>query len=412
MLLLTPSATTDGPGPQIEWLWAQTTDGQRVGAHGQALASLLPTDSDTVLLVPPQVLSWHSVSVPKVPLSRLRAVLDGLLEDRLLDDAADMHFALAPGAKPGQTLWVAALRADWLRSALATLRASGHAAVRVAPLLWPQPELSLRAFEHNGQTWLASAGPLGVACAPYLPETPPMAWRQLLLAVTEHTSTHATAAGEEAEVLPTCLSEPACAALAEAALSRPPELASSAEHLLRSAQGPWDLAQFEFSQSAQARGSHWLRDTARALLHAPAWRPARWGLVALLLLQLVALNVTAWRSEQALKAKQVQIRQTLVQTFPQVTLVLDAPVQMRRALADLRQVTGEASPRDLEAVLQTLAAAAPSWESLEYSPGQLTLQGFRAAPNVGSHWQAQLETAGWSVQLAGEPPVLTLKTRP
>lgn len=410
MLLLTPSATTDGPGPQTEWLWAQTTDGQRVGAHGQALASQLPADGDTVLLVPPQLLSWHWVAVPKVPLSRLRAVLDGLLEDRLLDDAGQMHFALAPGAKPGQTLWVAALRADWLRSALATLRASGHAAARVAPLLWPQPEPSLRAFERNGQAWLASAGPLGVVCAPWLPEVTPAAWRQLLLAVTERDD----AASPEApiEALPACLSEPACAGQAEAALLRPPEVAGTAEHLLRSAQGPWDLAQFEFSQSAQTRGGHWLRDTGRALLHAPAWRPVRWGLVALLLLQLAALNLTAWRSQQSLQAKQVQIRQTLVQTFPQVTLVLDAPVQMRRALADLRQVSGEASPRDLEAVLQTLAAAAPSWDTLEYGPGQLTVQGFRAQPSAGSDWQAQLEAAGWSVQLAGEPPVLTLKTRP
>ena len=410
MLLLTPCATTDSPSPSTEWLWAQTADGQRAGAHGQALASQLPADSDTVLLVPPQLLSWHWVAVPKVPLSRLRAVLDGLLEDRLLDDAGQMHFALAPGAKSGQTLWVAALRADWLRSALATLRASGHAAARVAPMLWPQPELSLRAFERNGQAWLASAGPLGVACAPYLFDTSTSDWRSLLLGVTE--GTPLGAAATDADPLPVCLSEPACAAQAEAALLSPPEVAGSAEHLLRSAQGPWDLAQFEFSQSAQARSGHWLRDTGRALLYAPVWRPARWGLVALVLLQLAALNVTAWRSEQALKAKQAQIRQTLVQTFPQVTLVLDAPVQMRSALADLRQVSGEASPRDLEALLQTLAVASPSWDTLEYGPGQLTLQGFRATPAAGSDWQSQLEAAGWSVQLAGEPPVLTLTARP
>jgi general secretion pathway protein L len=405
VLLLTPSATRDAPGPATEWLWAQTADGQRASAHGQSTAAALPTDADTVLLVPPQLLSWHSVAVPKVAASRLRAVLDGLLEDRLLDDAGQMHFALAPGGKPGQTLWVAAQRADWLRTALATLRASGHAVSRVAPLMWPQPELSQRAFERNGQTWLAAAGPLGVVCAPWQTDTTPATWQALL---------HSVAPTESGEADPpaTCLSEPACAAQAELALQRPPGVAGTAEQLLLSAQGPWDLAQFDFSQSAQARRGHWLRDTGRALQHAPAWRPVRWGLVALVLLQVAALNVTAWRSQQALKDKQAQIRQTLTQTFPQVTLVLDAPVQMRRALADLRQVSGEASPRDLEALLQALAAASPQWDSLEYGPGEVTLQGFRAAPNAGRDWQSQLEAAGWAVQLAGEPPVLTLKARP
>ena len=400
MLLLTPSANSDAPGPATEWLWAQSADGQRLGALGLGPAATLPADADTVLLVPPQRLSWHWVAVPKVAASRLRNVLDGLLEDRLLDEAGDMHFALAPGARPGQTLWVAALRADWLRAALAALRASGRSVSRVVPMMAPQPGLVLRAFEHRGQTWLASAGPLGVVCAPWHIDTPPATWQALL---------HSVAEGETSA--PACSSEPACAAQAEAALQRAPDIVSGAELLLRSAQGPWDLAQFEFSQTAQARRGHWLRETGRGLWHAPAWRPARWGLVALVLLQVAALNITAWRSQQALAAKQAQTRQTLTQTFPQVTLVLDAPVQMRRALADLRQLGGEASPRDLEALLQALAPASPQWDTLSYGPGLVTLTGFRTAPGAGPDWQAQLQAAGWTVQLAGEPPVLTLKAR-
>ncbi len=94
MLLLTPSATTDAPGPATDWLWARTTDGQRVDAHGNAPASRLPADGETVLLLPPQLLSWHQVAVPKVTPSRLRVVLEGLLEDRVLDDAGQLHFAL------------------------------------------------------------------------------------------------------------------------------------------------------------------------------------------------------------------------------------------------------------------------------------------------------------------------------
>ena len=402
MLLLTPSATTDAPGPATEWLWARTTDGQRVDAHGSAPASRLPADGEMVLLLPPQLLSWHQVAVPKVAPSRLRAVLDGLLEDRLLDDAGQLHFALAPGAKPGQTLWVAALRADWLRAALAALKTAGHAVARVVPLLWPQPEPTQRAFERGGQVWLAAAGPLGVVCAPCPPDSAPTPWATLLDRVADSPNGPA----------PTCISEPASAALAEQMLQRPPDIVGAAEQMVRAAQGPWDLAQFEFSQSAQARRGHWLRDTARTLLHAPAWRPVRWGLAALVLLQIAALNITAWRSQQALASKQAQIRQTLTERFPQITLVLDAPVQMRRAVADLRQSSGEASPRDLEALLQDLAPASAQWDTLEYGLGQVTLSGFRVAPQADSNWKDRFEAAGWNVQLAGEPPVLTLKARP
>lgn len=414
MLLLTPSHTAETPSAATEWLWAQTGNGQRVDAHGIATAAALPADNDTVLLLPPQRVSWHLVSVPKVAASRLRAVLDGLLEDRLLDDASRMHFALAPGGKPGQTVWVAALQADALRAALAVLNNTGHQVARIAPLMWPQAEPMLRAFERAGQGWLAAAGPLGVVCAPLLPNTPPHAHQNLLQSVLEAEPGQPPGAtpGMAHAIPAICLSEPASAALAEQALQRPPEIAGTAEHLLRAAQGPWDLAQFEFSQSAQARRGHWLRDTARALLHAPAWRPVRWGLLAMVLLQVAALNITAWRSQQALQAKQALIRQTLTQTFPQVTLVLDAPVQMRRAVADLRQRSGEASPRDLEALLQDLAPAAPRWDTLEFTAGQVTLQGFQTAPGAGSDWQRRLDAAGWAVQLAGEPPVLTLKARP
>ena len=402
MLLLTPATPADPPGPATEWLWAQSADGQRVDGHGQALTAQLPADRDTVLVLPPQLLSWQLVAVPKTPSSRLRAVLDGLLEDRLLDDASQLHLALAPGAKPGQTLWVAALRADWLRTALATLQRAGHPAARVAPLMWPQAEPTVSAFERGGQVWLAAAGPLGAVCAPCAPDAPPAAWQALLSRV----------ANSDGADLPACLSEPASAALAEQALQRPPQIAGTAEHLLRAAQGPWDLAQFEFSQSAQARRGHWLRELGRSLQHAPAWRPVRWGLAALVLLQVAALNITAWRSEQALAARQAQLRQTLIQTFPQVTLVLDAPVQMRRAVADLKQLSGEASPRDLEALLQDLAPASAQWDALEFGPGQATLTGFRAAPGAGRDRQARREAAGWTGQLAGEPPVLNLKARP
>lgn len=400
MLVLTPSESS-ATASATEWLWVRSADGLKVDSHGVAAASALPADTDGVLLVPPSRLSWHRVACPKAPASRLRAVLDGLLEDRLLDDTGQLHLALEPGGRAGQTLWVAACDAAWLRTTLATLLAAGRPVARIAPALWPTPAAAQRAFESAGQTWLSATGPQGVVVVPVDEHSAPASVADLLKAV----------AADEHSDTPESLAEPACAATAERLLGRAPEIASAPELMLRSVQGPWDLAQFEFSQSAQARRGLWLRDTARALLHAPAWRPARWGLVGLLLVQLVALNAQAWQSRQRLIATQAQTRQLLTQTFPQTTLVLDAPLQMRRALADLRQNAGEASSRDLESLLQTLAQSAPDFNQLSFGPSEAVLRGFRPSRG-GEAWQAELQQAGWSVQLAGEPPVLTLKARP
>ena len=52
--------------------------------------------------------------------------------------------------------------------------------------------------------------------------------------------------------------------------------------------------------------------------------------------------------------KREAIRNTLKQTFPQVRVIVDAPVQMEREVATLRQLAGVASTRDLESQLAAL----------------------------------------------------------
>ncbi len=67
---------------------------------------------------------------PGIPLGanqqtpRLRSILEGLLEDRLLDDPAQLHFALQPGARAGSPVWVAVCDRSWLRDHLQALEAA------------------------------------------------------------------------------------------------------------------------------------------------------------------------------------------------------------------------------------------------------------------------------------------------
>ena len=83
-------------------------------------------------------------------------------------------------------------------------------------------------------------------------------------------------------------------------------------------------------------------------MHAPTWKPVRWGLVALVALQVLGLNALAWRESSALNAQQASLQNILKTTFPSVTLVIDAPLQMQREVDVLQQKSGAASSTDFE----------------------------------------------------------------
>ena len=235
MLILTPSdfslAPADGPTAQLSWV--RSGDGRLALEHGRCAASLLPAEAEVVLALPVRALSWHRLAVPKVAASRLRAVLDGLLEERLLSDTTELHFALEPGARPGQTLWVAACDKAWLRSWLQALDAAGRPVSRIVPMLWPTTDAVHWAHGVGGHAWLASASAEGVRCLP------------LAAIGADRTAADAT----EAQ----WLADPAVAAQAEQALDRRLAPVPLHDWLLRGAQSDWNLAQFDLSLSSGAR---------------------------------------------------------------------------------------------------------------------------------------------------------------
>lgn len=390
MLILTPSdfSLTPADGPTAQLSWVRSGDGLQPGEHGRCAASLLPTEAEVVLVLPVKALSWHRLAVPKVAASKLRAVLDGLLEERLLSDTAELHFALEPGGRAGQTLWVAACDKAWLRSWLQALEAAGRPVSRIVPALWPTPAAPGAvhwAHEAAGHAWLASGSAQGVRCLP----------------LQAAGAAVATAPEQDAR----WQADPAVAAQAEQALDQRFEPVPLHQWLLRCAQSDWNLAQFDLSLSSGARRGQRLRQAVRHFRSAPAWRPARWGLVALLAAQLLGLNVAAWNERSSLDAKRQAVRQTLQQTFPQVTLVLDAPLQMQRELAQLQQAGGQLSARDLEAMLSALGSTGTAAQRLNYSPGDLRLE----APQAPLGAQAKALSGGaWTAQIDGN----ALRLRP
>lgn len=419
MLIITPSGFSVAPasGPAAMLDWASSTHGQQVLDHGQCAASLLPRDDDVVLVLPPRMVSWHRLSLPKVANAKLRAVLDGLLEDRVLSDTAELHYALEPGGHSGQTVWVAACHKGWLLSWLQALEAAGRPVSRIAPSLWPlapleapgaatgdgaHPAPTLHwAHDEGDQIWLATANPLGVHCTPLHDHRSGSVGDSASGGLMANTGSALASNPETTR----WLADPSVAALAERSLNQRFELLPRPLWLLRCAQSDWNLAQFDLSLSPGARRGHRLRQALRRWRSAPAWRPARWGLATLIAVQLVGLNAAAWSERKALDAKQLAMHQTLRQSFPQVTLVLDAPLQMRRELARLQQASGTLSAGDLETLLGALAQASPGAvpapASIGYTPGEGRFSGWRASEDPLHALQQALERNGWRVKFDG-----------
>jgi general secretion pathway protein L len=228
-----------------------------------------------------------------------------------------------------------------------------------------------------------------------------------------HIGTHLPANEGDA---PAVYAEPAVAALAEKILARPVQLASHSSHALLAARGAWDLAQFDLASSGRIRALRKAGGAINALLHAPQWRAARWGVALLLLAHLLGLNLWAWQERQSLAAKQASVRSVLTQTFAHVKVVVDAPVQMERELARLRQAAGALSAQDLEPLLALSARALPAtWQAsaIDYSGGQLRLRGPALSANEQAHasdtaralpatWQASaIDYSGGQLRLRG-----------
>ncbi|MCC2675887.1 MAG: gspL [Ramlibacter sp.] len=380
-----------------EWAYALTPDGRALADHGRTLAALLPmprgAGAEIVALVPAEALAWHRVDLPKgmAPGSpRLRAALEGLLEEQLLDDTETVHLALAPDARVGETAWVAACDRQWLRNAMQLLESAGRPATRIVPEFAPEGELALVVMGDAEQPVAVASSQEGVLVLPLSGATLP-----LLPALPEDTPRWA---------------EPAVAAVAEQLLDAKVVLQQAPQRWLQAARTRWDLAQFDLASSSRARALKKLATGWGEVLHGAPWKPARWAAAVLVAANLLGLNAWAWKERAALDTKQEAVRQTLTETFPQVRLVVDAPVQMEREVATLRQQTGVASTRDLDALLGALASALPAGRTpsgLEYAGSELRAIGLALSPDEVRSVVTRLKTVGYTAAARGDVLVVT-----
>ncbi|MDB5752944.1 MAG: gspL [Ramlibacter sp.] len=380
-----------------EWAFALSVDGRTLQDHGSTAAALLPlprgTGAEVIAVVPVQALSWHRVELPKgiaAGSPRLRSVLEGLLEEQLLDEPDAVHLALQPGARAGEPAWVATCDRAWLRSALQLLESADRPVGRIVPEFAPEGELALVALGDPQRPLVVTSGaggvvalPLNHACLPLLPELPEDAAR---------------------------IAEPAVAGVAELVLQHKMTLQQAPQRWLQASRTRWDLAQFEFASSGRTRALKKLATGWAEVLHGTPWRPARWGAVALVVVNLLGLNAWAWKERASLDDKRAGVRAALTETFPLVRVVVDAPIQMEREVAALRQLTGVASPRDLDALLAALAAALPADRTpngLDFATGELRAKGLQLTADQFRSVASQLKALGYAATADGDTVTVT-----
>ncbi|RIX78583.1 type II secretion system protein GspL [Acidovorax cavernicola] len=390
LLLIAPLPPADAAG---EYDWAQAgEDGIALRDQGRALLTLLPSSPEVTLGIPSAALSWHRVTLPKGSMgstSKLRAVLDGLLEEHLLDEPETLHFALAPDAKAGEPVWVVACNRIWLRSVVQGLEAAGRRVVRIVPEFTPQPVDAPPLLLVTGEP----EAPQLTVCDSDGVVSLPLAGAGLALS---------NGLPLDTAVIST---EPAVAEAAEHLLQRRVPIVQAPQRWLHATRTPWELAQFDLAVTGRARAGKKFASVLQALRFAPEWRAARWGVVVLLLTQLIGLNAWAWKERNALESKRQATRAILTQTFPSVKIVVDAPLQMGREVAALQQAVGDVAPSDFEPMVGAIAATLPAGRSpsaIDFSAGQLRLRGLGLQPQEVTQITSALSPRGYQVRTEGD----------
>jgi general secretion pathway protein L len=370
-----------------------SSDGMRVNQVSSTEAHRLPAGhGETVVLLPWQVLSWHTVQLPPAVGSRKQAVLHSLLEDELLQDPQDALMVCAPGhaaaLRQGGEVQVAVCDKRWLRQALAPLQAAGIAVHRLLPEFQPvKPNAAAKLYLLNelgaNRALLCDAHSVWL-----LPSPEAVALKQ----------------ANDIQVL----ADPLMTEHSTRWHAQTPQLQSTAERWLLATHTDWDMAQDEWASNRRARGWRWLQQAGRHFWSAPHWRSCRRSLLALSLVQLVGLNVWAWQTQLHRENQQRLLTQLFLESFPHSKVVIDPALQMQRELQQLRQQSGQLSAGDLEQMLSQLAATWPTQavpDRIDYQKGELRISGLsedslqqlkqQAWKDKGFDWQMQEQTAVW-----------------
>jgi general secretion pathway protein L len=385
----------------------------RLGSHGGALAAGVagagqpPVSGDCEVVLDGDLVSLERVTMPASQQRRIGASLRYLAEEFTLSDPERVHVAAAPGPEKN-SLCLGIVDRQWFAALLERLRRAGlspRAAYpesltpALAPLAWIVAWRGQDGFVRTGEN---EAFALDLAQPGAVPTS-------LRLALDQARSS----SSRPRVIIVRCArdAEPPDVGAWSAALDIPMELGPDWHWAEAQRRPGLDLMQGEFA----ARGAQggWTARLRRAGALAAA-------LVALASIGLAIDWAAKARERDALLG---EMRAIYRDTFGEKAVIVDPPLQMRRALADLRRQAGKAGPGDFPVLLGVLSEWLPGagqarLDRIEYDARGLTAlvrgEPGTPGPSLLASLQSRPAPAGYDVSLReGEPPgAIAVQIRP
>ncbi len=352
--------TRDTPASGVfEWV--------TIGKQGEQLASgsgnlaQPPVTGPCEVILASDLVSLERVVVPPSQQRRLGSALRYLVEEFALPDPERLHVAATPAQERG-ALCLGIVDRQWLRSLIdrlagAKLNATAAYPESLLPALLPHTwTVVWRSGEGFVRTGENEAVALDATQGAGAPNNLRLALEQARVAGARPHSLMVRCCGD---------ATPPDVEAWSSALGVPVEPGPAWSWSDPQPRPRLDLLQGEFA--ARSGAAPWLRRLRR-----PAMLAA-----TLLVLGSIALALDWWVKVRERDALLAEMHALYRETFGERAVVVDAPLQMGRALADLRQRAGQVGPGDLVALLGVAAEVLPDpagrIEALAYDGTTLTV---------------------------------------
>ena len=341
--------------------WVTLGEQGELLASGSANLAQPPVTGPCEVVLASDLVSLERVAVPPSQQRRLGSALRYLVEELALPDPERLHVAAAPAPERG-ALCLGIVDRQWLRSLLeklagAKLSATAAYPETLLPTLLPH---TWTVVWLGGEGFVRTSENEAVALDATQRDGAP---RNLRLALEQ-----ASVADSRPQTVVVRCGRGAVPPHIKAwsrALEVPVEAGPEWSWSDAQRRPPLDLLQGEFA--ARFVAAPWLRRLRRPAILA----------AALLALGSIALALDWWAKVRERDALLAEMRTVYRETFGERATVVDPPLQMGRALIDLRQRAGHVGPADFVALLGVAAELLPDpagrIEALAYDGTALTV---------------------------------------
>lgn len=372
----------------ITCLWVLRDAAGNVMRRGEGALSAMPRADAVQVVVPASMVLLAQVRVPARNRRKMLQLLPYAVEEKLMYDPDAIHVAAGPRLASGETV-VAVIDKGWMKRVMGLLQDAGLPPRQMWPeTLVPGVTPGTWTVVWNGQegfvrTSMASGLSLNGGSA----EVPPLG---LSLAVKE-----AAAKGNAPRKINLQLTDGA----------DKPDVESWAAQLGAkvAVTGAWDWSAAAYGTE---KGVNLLQGEFAATGFEPDWLPRlRFPMIlagVIVLLQLGGGLVDWLLLSYEKHQLDADMQKTFRQAFPEAKVVVDAPLQMQRNLAELRHARGLPDPADF---LPVLAKAAPvlaqpgTVQAMRYANGVLKIDVRATGAQTPEQMRDRLQMAGMKVDI-------------